>query len=56
LFLGFRIGAVRGCDFAVLPVNGQRGFYFKNFYFNCRIRSCRNCRSGSCWVSVSAFS
>ena len=27
-----------------------------NFYFSCRIRSCRNCRSGSCWVSASAFS
>src|SRR5271154_1994494 len=26
------------------------------FYFNCRIRSCRNCRSGSCWVSARAFS
>jgi hypothetical protein len=26
-----------------------------NFYFSCRIRSCRNCRSGSCWVSASAF-
>src|SRR5215813_90850 len=26
LFLGFRIGAVRGCDFAVLPVQGQGGF------------------------------
>src|SRR5260370_1004168 len=25
-------------------------------YFNCRIRSCRNCRSGSCWVSARAFS
>src|SRR5580692_6919466 len=25
LFLGFRIGAVRGCDFAVLPVQGQGG-------------------------------
>jgi hypothetical protein len=22
--------------------------------FNCRIRSCRNCRSGSCWVSARA--
>src|SRR5215470_13110280 len=27
LFLGFRIGAVRGCDFAVLPVQGQRGLW-----------------------------
>src|SRR6516225_6597634 len=26
LFLGFRIGTVRGCDFAVLPIQGQRGF------------------------------
>jgi hypothetical protein len=26
------------------------------FYFNRRIRSCRNCRSGSCWVRASAFS
>ena len=26
------------------------------FYFNCRIRSCRNFRSGSCWVSARAFS
>src|ERR1700691_1696920 len=26
------------------------------FHFNCRIRSCRNCRSGSCWVMASAFS
>jgi hypothetical protein len=26
------------------------------FYFNPRIRSCRNCRSGSCWVSARAFS
>src|ERR1700746_1232769 len=25
LFLGFRIGAVRSCDFAVLPVQGQGG-------------------------------
>src|SRR5258708_3078614 len=25
LFLGFRIGAVRGRDFAVFPVQGQRG-------------------------------
>ena len=25
-------------------------------YFICRIRSCRNCRSGSCWVSARAFS
>jgi len=25
-------------------------------YFSCRIRSCRNCRSGSCWVSANAFS
>jgi len=25
-------------------------------YFNCRIRSSRNCRSGSCWVSAGAFS
>src|SRR5215472_2790478 len=25
LFLGFRVGAVRGCDFAVLPVQGQGG-------------------------------
>src|SRR5262249_25331380 len=25
LFLGFRIGTVRGCDFAVLPVQGQGG-------------------------------
>src|ERR1700676_4825920 len=25
LFLGFRIGAVSGRDFAVLPVQGQRG-------------------------------
>ena len=26
LFLGFRIGAVGGCDFAVFPVEGQGGF------------------------------
>src|SRR5215467_4680297 len=26
LFLGFRVGTVGGCHFAVLPVNGQRGF------------------------------
>src|SRR6516162_3913323 len=26
VFLGFRIGTVRGCDFAVLPVQGQGGF------------------------------
>src|SRR6516164_2067828 len=26
LFLGFRIGTVRGYDFAVLPIQGQRGF------------------------------
>src|SRR5215472_5343798 len=26
LFLGFCIGTVRGCDFAVLPIQGQRGF------------------------------
>src|SRR5262249_55088398 len=26
LFLGFRVGAVGGCDFPVLPVNGRRGF------------------------------
>src|SRR5277367_4379865 len=24
----------------------------RGFYFNCRIRYCRNCRSGSCWVSA----
>jgi hypothetical protein len=24
-------------------------------YFNCRIRSYSNCRSGSCWGSASAF-
>src|ERR1700691_2065932 len=26
LFLGFRIGSVRGCDLAVLPIQGQGGF------------------------------
>src|SRR5262245_62282873 len=26
LFLGFGIGTVRGCDFAVLPIQGQGGF------------------------------
>src|SRR6202161_2299381 len=26
LFLGFRIGTVRSCDFAVLPIHGQGGF------------------------------
>ena len=26
LFRGFRIGTVRSCDFAVLPVQGQGGF------------------------------
>src|SRR5215475_6143970 len=26
LFLGFRIGTVRRCDFAVLPIQGQGGF------------------------------
>src|SRR4030095_4821066 len=26
LFLGFHKGAVRGCDFAVLPIEGQGGF------------------------------
>src|SRR6478672_5201916 len=26
LFLGFRIGTVRSCDFAVLPIQGQGGF------------------------------
>src|SRR5215470_7749854 len=26
LFLSFRVGTVGGCDFPVLPVNGQRGF------------------------------
>jgi hypothetical protein len=26
LFPGFRIGTVRGCDFAVLPIRGQGGF------------------------------
>jgi hypothetical protein len=28
----------------------------ESLYFNCRMRSCRNCRSGSCWVSAGAFS
>src|SRR5262245_9639046 len=26
LFLGFRVGTVSGCDFAVLPIQGQGGF------------------------------
>src|SRR2546426_11879169 len=34
------------------PVFARRNFHY---YFNCRIRSCRNCRSGSCWVSARAL-
>src|ERR1700721_1065252 len=26
LFLGFRVGTIRSCDFAVLPIQGQGGF------------------------------
>jgi hypothetical protein len=33
--------------FTRFPENRQ----LLHFLFNCRIRSCRNCRSGSCWVS-----
>src|SRR5882672_4473616 len=33
LFLGFRIGAVGGCDFAVFPVQGQRGLRRLKRYF-----------------------
>src|ERR1700694_3585746 len=33
LFLGFRIGAVSGRDFAVLPVQGQRGLRRLKRYF-----------------------
>jgi len=32
------------------------GFRPVFFYFSSRIRSCRNCRSGSCWVRARAFS
>src|SRR6266571_9121242 len=33
LFLGFRIGAIRGRDFAVFPVQGQRGLRRLKGYF-----------------------
>src|SRR5712691_8881863 len=33
LFLGFRIGAIRGRDFAVFPVQGQRGLRRLKRYF-----------------------
>src|SRR5258707_1562454 len=33
LFLGFRIGTVRSCDFAVFPVQGQGGFRRLKRYF-----------------------
>src|SRR5258707_9724913 len=33
LFLGFRIGAIRRCDFAVFPVQGQRGLRRLKSYF-----------------------
>src|SRR5690349_16871312 len=33
LFLGFRVGAVGGCDFAVFPVQGQGGLGSLKRYF-----------------------
>ena len=37
LLLGFRIGAVRRCDFAVLPLQGQRRFRrLKRFSYSAR--------------------
>ena len=35
----------------LIAMSGSSG----GIYFNCRIRSCSNCRSGSCWGSASAF-
>src|SRR6202034_941136 len=39
-----------------VPVSFPKIDSYSIFYFNCRIRSCRNCRSGCCWVRARAFS
>jgi hypothetical protein len=60
LWIGFEplrrkvIGMERGTDgtYPAFPNDARPDI----LYFNSRIRSCRNCRSGSCWVRASAFS